>query len=317
MGYGKQLFLTKKQFIFNMKSRITVTIGVPAYNEGENIMFLINDIQKQKLSNVVLEKILVFLDGGNDNTAKKLESLQSKRVVIMGGKKRKGKAYGQNMIINQTKSDALVLLDADIRIEDPLFLEKILNPIQSEKADLVCPRIQEITPKNFFESILFSSMQMKKKLYEAINNGNNIYTCFGRARVLSKKLYTKISFPENIIAEDAYSYLFCLSNNFFYRYINSTCIYYKLPDTFNDHKKQSTRFFNTQKQLFKVFGEQFVKRQYTISPLLLAKKNLEYIWNNPFIAGFYFIVVGYMKILSSFIRTQNKWEIAQSSKMLV
>ena len=53
-----------------MKSRkkLTVTIGIPAYNEQENISCLLRSIIKQKAWSYRLQSVVVVCDGSTDGT---------------------------------------------------------------------------------------------------------------------------------------------------------------------------------------------------------------------------------------------------------
>lgn len=300
-----------------MKKLQTITIGIPVYNEEENIALLVRNITDQKIKNGKLEKIIICSDGSTDNTVSILQNMNNKLLKIIIREKRIGKYSALNKIIDETKSDILIFLDADVLIKDSLFVEKLINPHRVNNADLTSAKVQEIQPVNFFERILSQSMHMKRALYESIKNGNNIYTCFGRAMAFSKNLYSNIIFPKDLVADDAYAYLFCVKNNFKYEYVNNTNIFYKLPGSINDHQKQSVRFFSTQKQLYKIFGKQFVKNEYAISIPVIVTTLFSTFLNKPFFMIMYTVIVTYMKIISYFRTTETRWEVAKSSKLII
>src|SRR3989338_1550919 len=153
----------------------SITIGIPAYNEENNLKVLMNDISAQKLKNAKIDKVIVYSDGSTDNTPKLKDSFRL-RLKIIHDSTRRGQAYGQNMIIKATKSDILILLNADIRIKDKNLIEKLIFPITGSKIDLVSCRIQPIKPKNYFEKILLTRVILKQHIFENWKGGNNIYT---------------------------------------------------------------------------------------------------------------------------------------------
>lgn len=46
--------------------KLSVSVGIPAYNEEQNIASLIFGILKQKVNNITLKEIIVISDGSTD-----------------------------------------------------------------------------------------------------------------------------------------------------------------------------------------------------------------------------------------------------------
>src|SRR3989344_1399036 len=246
----------------------TVTVGIPAYNEETNIENLVLEILDQKQSIFELEKVIVVSDGSTDGTVDKVKNIKNPLLKALNNSERKGKPYRLNQLIDKTKSDILVVLDADTFIKDKLFLEKLIKPIIKYEADLTSAAVEELAPKTFIQKMLKASMDFKKFIFTGYREGNNLYTCHGRARAFSRSLYTSIHFGDTI-ADDAFSYFFCKANNFKYYFAQDVKVYYQLPKTFTDHEKQSIRFFQAKKDLGKVFAKELVQSEYQL-PLALT-----------------------------------------------
>lgn len=230
----------------SMKKKPTITIGIPAYNEEVSIGNLIKSLLAQKENSFELKKIIVSSDGSTDETAKIVREFKSNKILLLDNKKRRGQSYGQNQIIKLCDSDILILLNADIVLKDLLFLYKITYPIIKKNSDLVSCDLEPIEPITSIEKVLYISTKIKNSIYKSYKNSLNIYTCHGSARAFSKRLYSKLNF-KNIVAEDAYSYLFCILNNFKYSYTTKTKVLFKLSHNLVDHEKQSVRFFKSKK----------------------------------------------------------------------
>ena len=298
-----------------MKKKLSVTIGIPAYNEGTNIDFLLNDISRQKKVSYFVSKLIIVSDVSTDNTVNEAKKSKIKLKLIVN-KIRKGLANVQNTIIKYTYSDVLVLLQADIRINDAFFIEKLIKPIIEEKADLVVPSVCEMKPKTFFEKALYVSAKIKNIAYEKINNGRNVYTCRGIARAFSKNLYSEINFPISV-GEDAFSYLYCIKNGFDYYFVNDAKVIFRLPTNFSDHRKQSLRFFQSQQILKEEFGKKLIKENYRLPISILLASLIENLIKNPFLTSFYIIVLFYLKFQSFFLNDINdKWVVSKSSKVV-
>lgn len=298
-----------------MRDKLTLTIGIPAYNEAENIRHLLLDLAKQSQNGYIFNKVIVCSDASVDETVHVAYSFKKLPVTVIVYSKRQGKAAALNSIIRKTSSDALVILDADVALKNRLFLSKLVAPIAKGEADLCAAKIDELHPKNFMEKMLAASMQYKRELFASINNGNNIYTCHGRGRAFSKRLY-KVIYFKNSANEDAYSYLFCIYHGFTYRYISDATVWYGLPATLADHELQSVRFFQSRELSTAEFGEKFIREAYALPKLLTLKTLIRFTGKNPYIIP-YLILPAYLNIKSQFMkRIHSAWAVAKSSKIL-
>ena len=107
-----------------------ITVGIPAFNEEENIATVINELKK------VTESIIVCDDGSSDATANIANELDA---TVIQHKKNMGYGAAINSIFKKSveiDSDILITFDADgqHRIED---IGKILEPIKNGDADIV------------------------------------------------------------------------------------------------------------------------------------------------------------------------------------
>ncbi|MBI4008653.1 glycosyltransferase [Candidatus Roizmanbacteria bacterium] len=297
------------------KKLLSVTIGIPAYNEENNIGALLRSILKQSNASYELTNIIVASDGSSDKTVDEIKVIKRPKIKIIYGKNRRGTAFRQNQIIKQTTSDVLVLLNADILIRDNLFLEQLIKPIH-KKVDMVSCLMEPLPAKTFIGNLLNLSVKIKNDAFKIYKEGSNIYTCRGNARAFSRKLYTNIHFPRSV-GEDAYSFLYCLYHGFQYYYTTDTKAYFRSPENLDDHKRQSIRFYNSQKLFLKEFGKPFVKSAYSYPPRILLLPFLHYFIRYPLHLIMYVIILTFMKVKSIFSsETKETWDIAISSKSL-
>lgn len=291
----------------------TVTIGIPAYNEEANIKNLIEELIKQKAESYELAAIVIASDGSTDNTTKIAKLYENEIIHIYDSKERLGLAATQNLILSQTKSDILILVNADISIKDLYFIEHMIKPIADGSADLVTPEFKQLFPATFFERILYRSTELKTAIYEEFKNGNNIYTCAGPARAFSKRLYKNLEF-KNSANEDAYSYLYTTFNGYKYLHIHDTAVYFKLPNNFADHKKQSTRFLHSKRRLVDEFGEKVVAQNYKIPFNILYPMTKKYFIRYPLEISLYGAVYSYICIITLCRKGPSNFQTWQSSK---
>jgi len=109
---------------------LNIVIGIPAYNEEENIAKIIVEIKK------ITNYIIVCNDGSTDLTSEIAKKLG---VIVINHEKNQGYGAAIKSIFLKAKeidADVLVTFDADgqHRIED---ISKVLTPIKEGNADIV------------------------------------------------------------------------------------------------------------------------------------------------------------------------------------
>lgn len=298
----------------NMK--ITVSVGIPSYNEEANIKNLLQVLLNQALDGFELKAIIVVSDGSTDRTVELVRSVQDERIKLIEFTKRNGAEKAQNKIIKVAKGDILVMLDADVLPETENFILNIIKPIlKDNKVGLVGADTKSFPSRNLSEKIIAESHEFKKNIYKNINRGNNIYLCHGRARAFSQAFYTQIRWPECGGAEDAFSYLSCIDKGFKFIFEPSASVRFRSPQVLSDHLLQSRRFIRGRKLMESYFHPQFVRNEYKIPLPLILKHTILFFLKNTFLTTSFILIHLYARLtLKSF--HEPKWEIAKSTKIL-
>src|SRR3989344_7942004 len=100
----------------------TLSIGIAAYNEAQNIGALISAFLTQKISSMHLLEIIVASDASTDETDEIVRSFSDKGVRLIRLEKRSGLPAVQNKIIEHDQGDILVLSSADIFRANPVHV---------------------------------------------------------------------------------------------------------------------------------------------------------------------------------------------------
>ncbi|MDP1688508.1 MAG: glycosyltransferase family 2 protein, partial [bacterium] len=189
--------------------KFNVSVGIPAYNEQENIGHLLNSILKQKEGNFDLKEIIVISDASNDGTGKIVRSFSDSRITLIENTVRVGQAQNQNKIIQKFSGDILLFLNADILLQNNYYIEKMIAPFYLNKnLGITSSRVVPLPAETFFEKIINFSVQIKEDMIYRINGGDNIYACHGRGRAFSGLLARQFEWNlTGAVSEDAYSYL--------------------------------------------------------------------------------------------------------------
>ena len=298
-------------------NKLTVSIGIPAYNEEKNIKKLLAALLSLKTNKCTLERIIVVSDASDDNTNLEVKSVKNKLIKLVINKKRIGKARSQNKILDRVYSQILVILDADVLPTTNQFLSKIARPfLENKNIGLVGGKVVPIEATTFVEKIINYSVLLKEDLYLNINKGNNIYHCHGRVRAFSKNFYENFRWQPTL-GEDAYSYLACKQKGFEFYYEPEASVLYRSPTFLTDHFKQSMRFSRSRRYLRNFYNKDLIDKEYPSYTKALFKNFIFYFLGNPILFFAYCCIFIITKIYPFFSTGEKtSWATSSSTKRL-
>ena len=227
-----------------MKKKLSLSIGIPAYNEEKNISHLLSSIISQRRGNYSLESIVVACDASKDNTKEIVQKYQKKYKVIklIDGKIRIGKSERIKGFYKLNKSDILITLDGDIALANNNFINEILTLFKDEKVGLVGAKDLPCTPQNLFEKIAFVANQIWFETRKDLMGGDSLHNCHACALAIRKEVSKKIHIPNGLIADDDYIYFKTLEAGYRFKFATDTIVYFRLPNNPTDYLIQSSRF---------------------------------------------------------------------------
>jgi len=134
--------------------KIRISVGIPAYNEDNNIAELLNAISAQKLRTGIIEKVFVIDDGSTDSTKEKvLEFIKSGKlkgkVELISLKIRRGKWNAINIFLKKAKSPVLILESADNIPKEDCF-DKLAMHFYNRKTGIVASKIVPVNDNRHF-----------------------------------------------------------------------------------------------------------------------------------------------------------------------
>lgn len=289
---------------------------IPALNEEAHISELVLSCLNQNTQIYKLKGIIVASDGSTDNTVSQLRGLKNRLVKIIDGTERKGKAARLNEMLSLIQTDIAVLLDADIVLLRPDFIERMVKPIIEGRADMTSSALKELPGRTFFESSLKVSMKLKQVLFNTLKRGHNVYNCHGPARAINKTYYKQIIFPGSD-GEDMYSYLRLRELNGVFEYVRKAVVGYRLPSIPMDHYKQSIRYHQAIEKMNTYFNSDFVTLELKI-PLFVyivaTLKTIPTLLRYPFHTFVYVATLLIVKIGNTFSLKPNEMWVVTSSK---
>lgn len=302
-----------------MKKKLSVTIGIPAYNEEANIANLLRSLLKQKSYHVRITEILVYSDGSNDGTVENARKVKDDRIHIHDSHKRLGKPYRLNQIFNQSKSDIIVLVDADTLPVTDDVVDNVCQPfLDPNFSGLTSGRRKGLPSRSLTAKALSQLNDAYEVVRKNLRNGKNLYAFLAGIVAVDKQTANLIKFKTDMNCDDNFLYLTALNLDKDLKYIPEAQMWYNLPNNPWDQIKQGGRFLSSQKKMSVLFNPKTIKSEYHV-PLALQKKIFRYqISHNP-------LAYVWLKLLAipcelykrKFITNKGSlWSVSNSTKIV-
>jgi hypothetical protein len=243
--------------------KTTLTIGIPAYNEELNIEGFLRSLFDQKLHTIILDEILVYSDHSTDRTNQIVQKLSKiyHQIKLIEGKSNKGKYRRVNELFHRNKSDALVILDADIALEKDDFLETFVHTLTSDKkALMIAANVKLVQPESFSAKIIHAGFVFGDLMRLSVPGYDIAPNFHGAATVYRGSFAKTISIPENVSDPHLYIYLFAKKQNGF-RYCPQANVLQYPPSTIGDVKQMMQRSIGkTDPVLESLFGKEMIEQ---------------------------------------------------------
>ena len=120
-------------------TEIPFSIGVCAYNEGNNIEKAIRSIYEQELDGFVLDKTIVVSSASTDDTDDIVRSLMNEypNLELIVQEQRNGKNSAINCFLNAKKTEIVIIVNADNIMANKNTIQKMLEPFRDENVGIV------------------------------------------------------------------------------------------------------------------------------------------------------------------------------------
>ena len=117
-----------------------LSIIIPAYNEGETMRNVLENVANLALANDIEKEIIVINDCSTDNTLDEIEQFiqdnPSQPILAFYQNVNKGKGAAIHKGIQLATGDYIVIQDADLEL-DPTDINKLLDGLSSKNVDVI------------------------------------------------------------------------------------------------------------------------------------------------------------------------------------
>ncbi len=300
--------------------RKTVTVGIPAHNEQNNIAQLLEGVLSQKGNSFLLTKVVVLCDGCTDKTVSIVSKYKkkNKKIELRDDGLRVGKTSRLNELFTSTNTDICITFDADIKLNDVNVIEELVKKFRDKNIGLVGGSNLPLPPKSFFEKVVVAWLILWYEVRKNYNNGNTIHNHLGCITAMSRSLYKKTIIPLTISADDDYLYFNALTQNYKFAHAAHAKVYFRSASTLKDFFLQHSRFLTLKNNIHSHYGN-WVNNYYYIPIEIKLKILIKEFLKNPFYLSLSVILQLLLLIHIKFTKfnySNGMWKIAISSKQI-
>jgi glycosyltransferase involved in cell wall biosynthesis len=221
----------------------SITVGIPSYNERQNIVNLLQAIEEQ---DTPIFEVLIS-DDSSDNTPSLVHNFAQHSLLdieLFHHDTRRGAAAAWNEILQRAAGDIIVLYDADT-IPHPSCTRQLASHIQGNVG--ICASNSQ--PVEAVGIAGRASIFISKWLRSVRLARMSQYTVMGRALAINSGEAKKIEIPTNIIAIDLYMQCKVLEMGRDVIYNDEAIVYFRPADNISDLTSQVMRAVNGHKQI--------------------------------------------------------------------
>jgi len=230
-----------------------ITVGICAYNEGNNIGRLLqNVLYEQDLP--ADSEVLVVCSGCTDNTEATVQKYAAKdrRIKCYFEPKRRGKASAINHILKHASGDAIFLVSADTLPQNHIF-PRMLSKLQKPNVGLVCGNPVPVNDSNSLVGRIVQILwRFHGHVFEELNDAG-LAKHASEAFCIRNGIVTQI--PPETVNDDGYIALTAKQKGWLIKFSPDCQISMCGPKTYAEYFAQRRRIIYGHFQLRKLTGQ--------------------------------------------------------------
>ena len=299
-----------------------VTVGICAYNEGNNLGKLLqNVLNKQELSSD--SEVIVACSGCTDNTVDivKEYAVQDARVKLYIEPERKGKASAVNYISANAACDSILFISADTLPVEGGF-KKLLVKLKQPNVGLVCGNpIPVNTSNSMVGRIVQLLWRFHGHVFEELNDAG-LARHASEAYVVRRELVEQM--PSETVNDDAFIAVNVKKKGWLIKFCSDSRISICGPKTFKEYFQQRRRVVFGHYQLKKITGEspQYIVQMMPAQPVRTAKFGLWLFTKyDPITLATFLVAEFFVNVAARFDfcfgKTHTQWTVLASTKTVI
>ena len=231
----------------------TVSIGIPSFNEMNNIEALLHSIMISDNSGFEILEIIIS-DDSTDVTPKIVENFsevnKKYKIRLLHHDSRRGTANAWNEIISNASGNVIVFYDADV-IPARNCTKELISHMSNNVG--ICASNPKPIPGNGMATngSIFTSKWLESVRIRQLSQ----YTVMGRGLAVQSTVAKRIKIPRDIIAIDLYLQNVVIKLGYEVVYNPSAVVLFRPASTLEDFASQVLRASNGHKQITSIYGK--------------------------------------------------------------
>lgn len=297
--------------------KLTVTVGIPAYNEEKNIAQLIKAILQQKEEDFKIKKIIILSDCSTDKTDEKVLKIKDSRIALVRNIIRKGQVFSQNTIFLLSNSDIVVILEADTIPSNNAYLQELLAPmIRDKTVGLVEGYWKPVAPTTFLEKILHFQIECYRDAIHTYPNVDNWLFAGRGGKAFRRDIYKVLVWPLNV-PEDIYAHVWCKANKIKTKLVHSATTYYRMPQSLNDAIRERRKFALGRCAMYSHFLPEILDSYYRRPFGISVKTFIRMLIQNVLYCLCYLALKPILSEKTSELKFTDLWTVTPSTKKVI
>jgi len=285
-----------------------ITIGIPSYNERQNIVNLLQAIQEQQIP---IFEVLISDDSSDDtpNLVRNFAQHSFLDIRIFHHDTRRGAAAAWNEILQKAKGDVVVLYDADT-IPHPSCTAQLTSRVKGN-VGICASNSQPVQAVGIAgRASVFISKWLRSVRLARLSQ----YTVMGRGVAINSDDARKIQIPTNMIAIDLYIECKILEMGRDVIYDDKAIVYFRPANDMHDLASQVIRAVNGHYQIKEYVSSFGIRLPQQVAIVHALKNTLKDPLGAASVAIGYLLIPYYRSKLEHIDKA--KWHTAASSKAI-
>ena len=177
-----------------------ISVVVPVYNVEKYIEKCLMSIIKQTYKNL---EIIIIDDGSSDNSldiCQKMANIDPR--IIIHHKKNGGLSSARNYGLKKSKGDYVIFIDSDDYTSESMIEKMHQSLLENETTLSVCGYIVEYKNEKTYANYKGKEVIESKEAFEQILQKGCFFGSFAWNKLINKKLFRDVLFPEGQFYED-------------------------------------------------------------------------------------------------------------------
>lgn len=241
----------------------TVSIGIPSFNEVNNIESLLTSILLSDNSGFEILEIIIS-DDSTDATPTIIENFsklnKKYKIRLLHHNSRRGAANAWNEIISNASGNVIVFYDADV-IPESNCTKELISRI-SNNVGICASNPKPIAGNGMATNgSIFTSKWLESVRVRQLSQ----YTVMGRGLALQSTVAKEVKIPRDIIAIDLYLQNVVINLGYEVVYNPNAVVLFRPANTLEDFASQVLRASNGHKQITSIYGKTEHRLDYKIA----------------------------------------------------